>query len=450
MCITTPRTPLTFGWFLNFMPPAWNGPWRSNHRDRWTDGDFYVDVARQLEAACIDFMLLEDSVMVPDTYGGTMEAELTYTTRAPKGDPLPLIPKLARATSHIGFAATMSTSLYPPFMLARLLTTLDHITHGRVAWNLVTSAEDRAAQNFGKAGLPSHAERYERADEYAALVKQLWNSWDEGALVMDRTEGRYVDHTKVHPINFEGQFHSSRGPLNTLPGPQRQPLIFQAGSSPAGRDLAAKHAEVVLASMKGVDQMKAFRDDIRARAAAAGRDPDSIKVLYLIQPIIAETEEEAQLRAARAYAPTDDNVIARLVHMSSGDVDFSQFDLDAPLPDDIETNGIKSGIDNLRRVAAGKTLREAAASRMEAVSLVGTAESVADQIDAVVAEVGGDGFIFFGGGGGKLSRHYVAEITEGLMPALQDRGLARTHYPADTLRNSIFPTATTNALEPTR
>ncbi|PXA73313.1 NtaA/DmoA family FMN-dependent monooxygenase [Cryobacterium arcticum] len=440
--MTTPASPLTFGWFLNFMPPAWNGTWRSNHRDRWMDGDFYVDVARQLEAACIDFLLLEDSVMVPDTYGGTMEAELRFTTRSPKGDPLPLIPKLARATQHIGFAATMSTSLYPPFMLARLLTTLDHITEGRVAWNLVTSAEDRAAQNFGQNTLPSHSERYQRADEYAELVTQLWDSWDDDALVMDRAAGRYVDHTRVRPINFDGAYYRSRGPLNTLPGPQRHPMIFQAGSSPAGRELAAKHAEVVLASMTSPTQMREFRDDLRSRTAAAGRDPDTLKVLYLVQPIIAETIQEAEIRRERAYAPTDENVIARLVHMSSGDIDFSTLDLDAPIPDDLETNGITSGLENLRRIGRGRTLREAAASRIESVELVGTPDSVADRMAEVIDEVGGDGFLFFGGGGGRLSRHYVAEITEGLMPALQDRGLARTSPGQGTFRESVFGAGT--------
>ena len=388
--------PMRLGWFLNFMPPAWRGIWRAPERRTWLDGAFYVDIARQLDRAGIDFMLLEDSSMVPDTYGGDMRAELGYTSRAPKGDPVALLPLLAQATRSIGFAVTMSTSLYSSRQVAAVVAAEQAIAPGRVAWNVVTSAEDRAAQNLGHDALAAHQDRYRLAGEH---VERVLADWESPAFA-------------------------------AATGGARRPVIVQAGSSEPGRDLAARYGEIVLASQKGTERMRAFRDDIRARAEAFGRDPDTRAVMFLVSPVIGETSEEARARAERIYAPTYENVERRLVHMSSGDIDFSRLDWDAPIPESLTTNGLKSSLENLRRAAAGRTLREIAASRVESVPLVGTPDEVADRMAELSTEVGGDGFLFFGGGGGLLTRRYVAEITEGLVPALADRGLLRESTPA--------------------
>ncbi len=223
-------------WFMNFIPPDWEDEWAGPDDGwNWPNGRFFVDMARNMERACFDYIMIEDTVMVADAYGGTMEGALKNAAFAPKHDPVPLAVLIAAKTSKLGVVATMSTSFYPPYMLARLCSTVDSIAEGRFGWNIVSSAEDRAAQNFGLVGLPEHDERYNMADEYFDVVNQLWDSWAPDAVVMDRATHTYADHSRVHPINFEGKYFKSRGPLNTVPSPQHKPTFVQAGASPRGR-----------------------------------------------------------------------------------------------------------------------------------------------------------------------------------------------------------------------
>ena len=221
------------GWFMNFIPPEWDTDYTSPDVASWANGDFYVDMARSMERACFDFMMIEDTVMVADAYGGTMEGSLKNSVFAPKHDPLPLAIKVASNTSKIGVVATLSTSFYPPYLLARACSTADSIAGGRFGWNIVSSAEDRAAQNFGLDRLYEHDERYNMADEYFELVNQLWDSWEPDAVVMDRETHTYADFRKVHTIDFAGKYFKSRGPLNTIP------LAAAQADDPAGRRLAA-------------------------------------------------------------------------------------------------------------------------------------------------------------------------------------------------------------------
>ncbi|GAA0306358.1 NtaA/DmoA family FMN-dependent monooxygenase [Kineococcus aurantiacus] len=427
------------GWFGAYVPPGWNQPFEGterSHRD-WLDGSFYVDFARQLERACFDVLLLEDSSMVSDTYGGTAEATLARGVWAPKGDPIALAPLLTAATKHLGVSITASTSFYPPYLLARAVSTLDHLSGGRIGWNVVTSSEDRAAQNFGMDRLPPHDERYERAQEHVELVDALWASWEPDALVMDRATNTYVDHTKVHPIDFRGKHHSSRGPLNTLPPPQGRPVVSQAGGSPRGREFAARNADLVMALPKGVAAMKEYRDDVRARAEAFGRDPDDVKVMFIVSPVLGATESEAAERLERKREAVRADPTGQLVGWSgSMEIDFSQFDLDEPLPATARTNGHQSTLDTFRKWSGDRTLREAVHDyRTEALELVGTPESVADQMEAAMAEVGGDGFMLWMQ---PPTRQYVAEVTDGLVPALQRRGLVRTEYTHKHLRDNLL------------
>jgi len=423
------------GWFMNFVADEWNGMWGDGGND-WTGG-FYVEMARALERACFDYMIIEDKLMVADAYGGTMEATLKHSI-APKHDPVPLAVLVAQATARLGVVPTMSTSFYPPFLLARLCSTIDHISRGRLGWNIVTSGEDRAAQNFGLDRLYEHDERYEMANEYLELVCQLWESWEPDAVVRDRERGVYADHTKVHTIDFEGQYYRSRGPLNTVRSPQGRPVLCQAGASPRGRDFAAKYADTIIAYGASPATMKDFRDDIRARMEAQGRKPDDCKVMFIVQPILGETEEEARARRARWFEDPL-NIEASLSSISSiTEVDFSRFDWDEVPPAELTTNAERNSLDTFLQRGSGKTLRQLVIDGREAANeLLGTPEQVADRMEAMMAEVGGDGFLI-SCPGRRLSRRFVAEITDGLVPALQRRGLTRTSYTFDLFRENLL------------
>ncbi|MDQ1043119.1 NtaA/DmoA family FMN-dependent monooxygenase [Streptomyces sp. V4I2] len=428
------------GWFMNFTPPDWQSEWASPDVKNWANGKFHVDMARSMERACFDFMMIEDTVMVADAYGGTMEGSLKNAVFAPKQDPIPLAVMVAANTTKMGVVATMSTSFYPPYLLARACSTVDSIAEGRFGWNIVSSAEDRAAQNFGLEGLPEHDERYNVAEEYFDVVNQLWDSWDADAVVMDRETNTFADFRKVRTIDFEGKYFKSRGPLNTVPSPQHRPAFFQAGASPRGRAFAAGAADAIIAVGTGTAGMKEYRDDIRARAEAAGRDPDEIKLLFVVSPTIAATEAEAREQEARIIA-TDSFIEKALVGISSNtEIDFKQFDLDEPLPEGLTTNGERGSLEHFMRgdgTPGPKTLRQMVMARNKrGLELVGTAEQVAQQMGEAMEEIGGDGFLI-NKGGRDLSRQYITDICDGLVPALQRLGLTRTEYTKSTLRDTL-------------
>ena len=422
------------GWFTNFSAGDWNGELAAT-TPPW-DGRFHVEMAQALERACFDYIMLEDTLMVSEAYGGTAEATLHHALQVPKHDPLPLAAMIGQATSRLGIVATMSTLAYPPFLLARLAATLDHITAGRFGWNIVTSGEDAAAQNFGLHELPPREQRYEMADEYVELVTKLFESWEPDAVVMDRASGRYADHTKVHPVHFEGKYFRCRGPLNTVRSPQGRPAYVQAGGSPRGRAFAARTADSIIATANGVAGMRQYRDDVRARAAACGRNPDDIKVLFLVYPVIGGTEAEARAKhRRRVEAP--DYVAAALASIGTvTDIDFSRYELDAE-PPPLTTNGEQGSLDKFLQRGSGKTLRQLATERYDGgLQLIGTPEQVAATMEATMAAVGGDGFLIstpFQ----RTGRQVIVEVTEGLVPALQRRGLVRTNYTRETLRETL-------------
>jgi FMN-dependent oxidoreductase (nitrilotriacetate monooxygenase family) len=426
------------GWFMNFTADLWNGPYE-NGGSPW-DGRFYVEMAQALERACFDYVMVEDKLSVSEAYGGTTENVLTHAVgMAPKHDPAPLAALMSAGTSRLGVVITLSTLGYPPFLLARLCSTLDHIAGGRFGWNIVTSAEDAAAQNFGLDALPPRELRYDMAQEYMELVNALWDSWDRDAIVMDRERGVYADFKKVRPIDFRGTYFRSRGPLNTAPSPQGRPVFVQAGGSPKGRDFAAKHADSIITLADGIEGMKEYRDDIRARAEAHDRDPDDIKVLFLVIPTLGETVEHAYERRERVITS---NVFAEqtLGLLSSiTDIDFSAFEMDAPLPH-LTTNGEQGSLDKFQQTGSGKTLRQLVYESAEFESsypLIGTTVTIADQMQEIMEEVGGDGFLITMHNQA-VSRRQVIEVTEGLVPELQRRGLVRTEYTAPTLRENLL------------
>jgi len=427
------------GWFMNFTPVEWDTELASPDAGRWQTGQFYVDMARDLERACFDLIMIEDTVMVADAYGGTMEGSLKHAVFAPKQDPLPLATLIAAKTSRLGVVATLSTSFYPPYLLARACSTVDSIAEGRFGWNIVSSAEDRAAQNFGLDALPEHDERYNVAEEYFDVVNQLWDSWEHDAVVMDRDTHTYADFNKVHTIDFDGKYFKSRGPLNTVPSPQHRPAFLQAGASPKGRQFAAGAADCIIAIGTGVEGMKEYRDDIRARAEAAGRNPDDVKLLFVVSPTVAATEAEAREKADRLIeAP---NFVEKaLVGISSNtEIDFSVFPLDEPLPAGLTTNGERGSLEHFMRGdgSGTQTLRQLVEHRIKrGLELIGTPDQVADKMAEAMEAIGGDGFLI-SKQGRDLSRQYIREVTDMLVPALQRKGLVRTEYTTSTLRETL-------------
>jgi len=346
---------------------------------------------------------------------------------------------MTQVTSRIGIVPTFGTYAYHPYLLARLVATLDQVSAGRAGWNAVTGSSDFAAMNFGLNGMPEHDLRYDMADEYMAVVRALWGSWEPGAIVADHKSGVLVDHTKVHGVNYEGKYFKTRGPLNSGPGPQGRPVIAQAGGSPRGRKFAAAHADTIVVNAKGIDAMRAYRDDVRKHMVAQGRRPDDCKVLYLINPILGETIEEAQQRKQKRACVAKDHVLERLAHLGKvTNIDFGKFDLDKPLPDDVTTNGHQQNLDQFRKMGAGRSIRETMASFNAvdlSVELVGTPDTVAARMGEVMQDVGGDGFLL---SMPNVNRRTLAEIEDGLVPALQDRGLVRKAYEHKQFRDNLL------------
>ena len=426
-----------FGWFVGkgYSPHGWNQPWTGNIGTDWMEPDLYMDLARGLERACFDCLVIEDGSFVADAYQNSPEWYLRNASSVPKSDPLPLVPLLGYVTKSVGIVATITTSFYPPYIAARLGATLDHLTHGRVGLNIVTAHNDRSAQNFGLDQHYEHDLRYEMADEWMQVANGLWNSWDPDAIVADPETGVFADHTKIHPINFDGRFYKSRGPLNTAPGPQRRPVICQAGGSPAGRAFAARHADIIIAKERSIAGAKAYRRDISQLMVPLGRTPTDCKVLFNTSVIIADTMQEALDRRARMTEALERNMDVRLAGMSYlSMIDFAKFDLDMPLPK-LTTNASRASFEAYLSGDGTRTLREMLLDPGSGgLDFVGTADSIAAEMETVMQEVGGDGFLIHD----PLTRKAITEITDGLAPALKRRGLLQTAYPHKHFRDNLL------------
>jgi len=432
--------PFHLGWFLQgSSAQAWGEPWTGHIGRDWMVPELFTDMARCLERACFDYLLIEDSSYVGESYGGSTELYLKHGIAVPRQDPSVVASLMSQVTSRIGIVPTFGTYAYPPYLLARLVATLDQVSSGRIGWNAVTGSSDFAAMNFGLPGMPEHDLRYDMADEYMEVCQRLWASWEPGAIVADTNGGVLVDHTKVHAVNFEGRYFKTRGPLNSGPCPQGQPVIAQAGGSPRGRQFASRFADTIVAHTKGIAAMKAYRDDVRARMIGHGRDPDSCKVLFLVAPILGDSEADAQekkqQRAARAAA----TIPERLAHLGKiTNIDFGRFDIDRPLPDDVTTNGHQQTLEEFRRKAAGRSIRETMADHNAtelSVELIGTPDSMAARMGEIMEEAGGDGFLF---SMPNVNRRTLAEVEDGLVPALQARGLVRSAYTYPRFRDNLL------------
>ncbi len=430
------KHPFHLAWFLSqgYGPKSWRSAWPGADVGRWMMPDLFIDLAKGMERACMDYMIIEDSSMLPYTYQGSHDTYLKYGASTPKLDPAVLVPYLAQATKHLGLVPTLSTSEYPPFLLARLVNTLDHVTEGRMGWNCVTSSNDGAAQNYGNDAQRPHDERYDVADEFADLVTKLWEAWEPDAVVLDRDKPMFADGSKVHPVFHEGKYFKCRGPLNAPRSPQGRVPICQAGGSPRGQAFASRWADTIITDGGGsVASMKAYREEVRQRAVALGRDPDGIKVLFLAYPIVDTTMAAARERRLLERQAAEEHMDMQLSGMSRlTGIDFSRFDLDTPLPE-LTTNGHQSSLAKW----IGKTPRSIVQSYASkaGIDFTGTSDHVAGMMQDIMEEVGGDGFLLFNG---YFDRRYIMEVCDGLVPELQRRGLTRKAYAHRTLRENLL------------
>lgn len=394
----------------------------------------YAELARRAEAAKFDAIFLADSVGVRNTD----LASLSRTARSDHFEPLTLLSALAAVTEKIGLIATVSTTYNEPYHVARKFASLDHISGGRSGWNLVTSSGQGEAQNFNLDEHVEHARRYARAAEFHDVVLGLWDSWEDDAFLRDKHSGQYFDPTKLHPLRHRGEHFSVRGPLNVSRSPQGRPVVVQAGASPAGRDLAARTAEVIFVAHQTFDEARAFYRDIKGRAVEYGRDPDDIKIMPGIFPVIGRSQAEAEDKFARLQDLIHPVVGVQLLSNMIGGFDLSGYPVDGPLPDIPETNGGKSRqqllIDLARRdnlTIRQLYLRIAGARGHQQV--VGTPQSVADQLQQWFEEDGADGFNIMSpwlpGG--------LDDFIELALPELRRRGLFRTEYSGATLRQHL-------------
>ena len=353
----------------------WRHP-RTDHASyRWDRPELYQHIARLCERGRFDMVFFADLNYISDTYRGSMEPALSYAVQAPEHDPIPLLSYMGAVTKHIGLGATFSTSHSHPFYAARLWATIDHLTNGRAAWNVVTSLNRNLDANFG-ADRPDADTRYDRADEYMEVCRKLWSSWDEDAVVMDRERPMFADASKVRRIEHAGRFFKSRGPLNVVRSPQNGPAILQAGTSGKGRDFAARHADAIFAIQPRAEDAAAYFADIKGRMSELGRDPDACKILFGLQPIVGTTEEEAQAlqEEHNSLVPAEGGMAILSAHL---DFDLSRLPPDALMTDRTEPELQRMKTRYRKADGTPMTVREVGMRHGQSVSLpqfVGTAK----------------------------------------------------------------------------
>ena len=398
---------------------------------------WWQDLARTLERGLFDGIFFADVLGTYDVYGGSRDAAIRHAVQIPGIDPTLLIPAMAACTEHLGFAATFSTSHHHPYHTARLFSTLDHLTDGRIGWNVVTSyLADATRQGLGPI-LP-HDVRYERAEEYVAVCLKLWErSWEDGAVIADADADIFTDPSKVHEIDHSGDWFSVEGPHMVEPSPQRSPVIYQAGSSQRGTDFAARFGEVIFLSAPANAAGAEMVSSIKERAAQQGRDPAAIRTLQVARVVVAETASEATtMRNRWSELFSVDGYLA--LYGGWTGIDLGRHDPDTPI-EQIGTDAVKTMVERWRKLDPGRvwTVGEVAKQLSDTaggLGFVGTAEMVADQMERFMSVTGVDGF--------NISTAPVPwgfeQVVDHLVPELQQRGRFRTSYEANTLRERFF------------
>jgi FMN-dependent oxidoreductase (nitrilotriacetate monooxygenase family) len=424
------RDQLKLGFILHGVGPGW-ADWRHPDAqiDASTNWSFYKHQAQVAEAGKFDFLFVADSLFI------TADSSPHYLNRF---EPLTILSALAGATSRIGLVATVTATYTEPFNLARQFSSLDHISGGRAGWNVVTSWLDGTAANFSKTKHLEHDVRYRLAGEHLDVVQGLWDSWEDGALIADKETGVFVDPDRLHALNHRGEFFQVQGPLNIKRSPQGQPVIFQAGASEDGKAFASGRADAIFIHFDEPEAAVAYRTDLRARAAARGRDPDEVLILPGVRSVIGATEAEAEARYLELAGLTSIENALSALGRPFNDHDFRVYDLDAPFPQEVAEHGANSNQSAAERVLKlardqGLTLRETAQRFATPRShFVGTPIQVADALQHWFEAGAADGYILFESLPGQLET-----FVETVVPILQQRGVYRRGYEGTTLREHL-------------
>ncbi|WP_268762053.1 LLM class flavin-dependent oxidoreductase [Bacillus sinesaloumensis] len=418
----------------------WKHPKNQRHR-RYKDLDYWVELAKLLERGKFDAVFFADVLGIYDVYQKSKAPSIRDGLQVPLNDPALLISAMAHVTENLSFAITVSTTYEAPFGNARRFSTLDHLTKGRIAWNVVTSYLPNAARNFGLQDMIKHDERYDIADEFLDVSYKLWEqSWEDDAVVEDVKNKTLVDPDKVHEINHEGLYFKVEGPHLSEPSLQRTPVIYQAGTSEKGREFAAKHAECIFVGGPTPERIRYYADDIRKRAEKHGRNPEHLKIISFLSVIVAETTEEAEQKF-QEYNKMWSPDAAKAQYGASGyDIaEYEDVDPDEPFGYKKKTEGghYKAALltkDAPKQLTVGEVLNRFESLDRNSI-IVGNPIEVADAIQYQFEESGVDGFNL---------NHLVTpgdleDFVDLVIPILQERGLYKTEYKQGTLREKLFP-----------
>ncbi len=402
---------------------------------------YYQQIAQVLERGKFDLLFFADRLAVSDCYGGDFQTGVKYGDQdAFRLDPLPILSMMAASTQQIGLGATRSTTYFHPYHLARSFATLDHLSGGRAAWNVVTSVNDGEAQNFGLSEHLEHDQRYERADEFLELTLKLWRSWQAEALLFDRQAGILADPEQVEYVHHKGRWFESRGPLNVPRSPQGHPVIIQAGSSGRGKAFAIRWAEVIFTIQPSLELAQKFYAEIKAGLVACGRSPDACKILLAVMPFVGETAASAEAKRTAHH-----QLVSPLVGLSTLsnhlNYDFSQHDLHQPIAElqlQGQIQGMRGIYELIAQLSQSESLTLAEIGQRYGASvlvpqLAGTAAQIADRLEQFIVAQACDGFVI---SPASLPTAF-AEFVDCVIPELQRRSLFRTEYTGSTLRDHL-------------
>ena len=420
----------------------YTGSWRHPETDPgFMDLEFYQNIATILERGKFHLAFIDDRLAMPSRFGDSFAEAVENGIRVVKLDLVPVITAMGLATKHLGLGATYSTTYFSPFHVARLFSSLDHFTNGRAAWNVVTSLNDSEAQNFGVQELLEHDERYDVADEFMQATVELWDTWEDGAVVLDKRTGRFADAEKVHRVDHSGEWFQVRGPSTVPRSPQGHPVLIQAGQSDRGREFAARWGELLFVIYPTPEACKAYRDDLRQRAQHAGRDPDSVRIAPAVYVVVGETEEDARRKLEQIENLA--NQIDSLALLSEVfNYDFSQHQVNEPLSDEIlaSMTGLRGFLDRVIELSgtANPSVNDfiqwsGRGTLRELPLFMGTPAQVADQMESWFQGEACDGFVLAATHMPGAYEDFVNQV----VPELQRRGSFRQGYSEGTLRDNL-------------